>query len=112
MSVNSRLLSRQSAVGGRAFMKRAERHHLKENELQVLARQAREAVEGRGREATVVITAVVVVGAIVLGYVAWGDRVQARAGAMLSGGMGGTPNPLGAPISPRTPRAGARVASA
>src|SRR5258706_5803002 len=97
MSVNSRLLSRQSAVGGRAFMKRAERHHLKENELQVLARQAREAVEGRGREATVVITAVVIVGAIVLGYVAWRDRGQSRADAMVSEAIAVVRKPLDGP---------------
>jgi predicted negative regulator of RcsB-dependent stress response len=87
-------------------MKRAERHHLKENELQVLARQAREAVEGRGREATAVIAAVVVVGAIALGYVAWRDRVRARADAMLAEAMAVTETRVGAPIAPGTPGAG------
>jgi tetratricopeptide (TPR) repeat protein len=87
-------------------MKRAERHHLKENDLQVLARQAREAVEGRGREATAIITAMVVVGAIALGYVAWRDRVQSRADAMLAEAMAVGETRVGAPVAPGTPGAG------
>jgi predicted negative regulator of RcsB-dependent stress response len=87
-------------------MKRAERHHLKENDLQVLARQAREAIEGRGRQTTSVITAVVVVGAIALGYVAWRDRVNSRADAMLAEAMTVAETRVGAPIAPGTPGAG------
>ena len=49
-------------------MKRTERHHLKENELDRLARQARETVGLRKREATVAIAAIVIVGAAALGH--------------------------------------------
>src|SRR3989338_8337895 len=87
-------------------MKRTERHHLKENELQVFARQAREAVEHRGRQATTVITAVVIVGVVALGYVAWRDRVQSRGDAMLAEAVAVAEPRVGAPIAPGTPGAG------
>lgn len=87
-------------------MKRKERHHLKENELDVLARQAREAVEGRKREATFALAAVVIVGAIGLGYFAWRDRVDSRASTMLADAMAVAEARIGAPIAPGTPGAG------
>jgi TolA-binding protein len=87
-------------------MKRTERRHLKENELDVLARQARELVENRKRETTFAIAAVVIVGAAVLGYVAWRDRTQTRAAAMLASAMAVADTRVGAPIAPGTPGAG------
>ena len=65
-------------------MKRTERHHLKENELQLLTRQAREAIEARKREVTaaILVAAVNRVGA--LGYFLWRERVEGRAHAMLA----------------------------
>jgi tetratricopeptide (TPR) repeat protein len=87
-------------------MKRTERHHLKENELERLARQARSAVEGRKRETTVALASIVIVGAVVLGYVAWRDRVDSRAEAMLSEAMAVTEARVGAPIAPGMPGAG------
>src|SRR5437899_2117297 len=65
-------------------MKRAERHHLKENEIQLLTRQAREAVAARKRETMAGLVAVVVIGAVALGYYGWRERVQSRAHAMLA----------------------------
>src|SRR5688572_29743019 len=87
-------------------MKRTERHHLKENELTVFARQAREAVETRKRETTFAIAAIVIVGAVVLGYVAWRERVDSRAEAMLGEAMVVAETRVGAPIAPGTPGAG------
>jgi TolA-binding protein len=65
-------------------MKRAQRHHLKENELQILARQARELLETRQRELTAGAVAVAVVALTAAGYVFWRGRVEARAHAMLA----------------------------
>ena len=65
-------------------MKRTERHHLKENELQTLAVQARDLFDTRRREANIIgaiLLAVVVIGG---GYFLWQERVQARASAMLA----------------------------
>jgi tetratricopeptide (TPR) repeat protein len=87
-------------------MKRTERRHLKENELQVIARQARDAVEGRARQATAIVTAVVVLGAVALGYMAWRDRIASRADAMLAEAATVAETRVGAPIAPGTPGAG------
>jgi TolA-binding protein len=65
-------------------MKRAERQHLKENELQSLARQVRERYDARKREMTAVVAVLVVLGAIGIGYIAWRESVQARANALLA----------------------------
>jgi len=87
-------------------MKRTERRHLKENELDKLARQARESVGMRKREATVAIAAIVIVGAAVLGYVAWRDRDNSRAEAMLAEALAVADVRVGAPVAPGTPGAG------
>ena len=65
-------------------MKRTERHHLKENEIQLLTRQAREAIEARRREVTLALTAAAVLGVAALAYFAWHERVVGRAHAMLA----------------------------
>ena len=87
-------------------MKRTERRHLKENELDRLARQARETVGMRKRELTVAIAAVVIIGAAVLGYVAWRDRNNSRAEAMLAEALAVADVRVGAPVAPGTPGAG------
>jgi TolA-binding protein len=92
-------------------MKRTERHHLKENELGRLARQARDTVGTRRRETTVAIAAVVIVGAAVLGYVAWKDRINSRAEAMLAAAITTTETRVGAPVAPGTPGAGPSFAT-
>jgi predicted negative regulator of RcsB-dependent stress response len=92
-------------------MKRTERHHLKENELDRLARQARETVGTWKRETTVAIAAIVIVGAGVLGYVAWKDRINSRAEAMLAEALAVTEVRVGAPVAPGTPGAGPSFAT-
>lgn len=65
-------------------MKRAERHHLKENELRTLARDVRDRFETRGRETTAGLLVVAVVGALAIGYFAWRERVQSQAATLLA----------------------------
>jgi tetratricopeptide (TPR) repeat protein len=92
-------------------MKRTERHHLKENELTVWAGQAREAVESRKRETTFALAAIAIVGAVVLGYVTWRDRVDARAEAMLADASAVAATRVGPPVAPGTPGAGPSFAT-
>lgn len=87
-------------------MKRTERHHLKEHELDVLAREARQAFQGRKRETTFAVAAIVIVGAALLGYVAWRDRIDARAETMLADAVNVSETRVGAPVAPGTPGAG------
>src|SRR5207249_9444502 len=67
-----------------AFMKRTERRHLKENELEILTRQAREKFDTRRRETTVIVALFVVVAAAAIAYFTWQQRVQTRAHALLA----------------------------
>src|SRR5258708_1545867 len=87
-------------------MKRTERHHLKENELGILARQARELVDARKRSMGTAIAAVVIVGAVALGWIAWRDHTQSLAHAMLAEAQTVVETRVGAPIAPGTPGAG------
>jgi TolA-binding protein len=84
-------------------MKRTERHHLKENELRTFARRAAESVEGRGRESTLILVAVVVVAALAIGYLAWRERVQGKAHALLADAMTVAEARIGPPPAPGTP---------
>ena len=68
-------------------MKRAERHHLKENELQRLALAARHMYVDRKREATGLLIGVVALAAIAGGYFLWSERLQSRAHALLAEAM-------------------------
>jgi TolA-binding protein len=65
-------------------MKRTERRHLKDNELEHFARQARDAFETRKRETTWIVAAVVVVAVVAISYFVWQQRVQTRAHALLA----------------------------
>src|SRR2546425_11894636 len=65
-------------------MKRTERHHLKENEIQLLTRQARDLMESRKRETAAAIVGIVVLGALAVGYYAWHQHVESRAHEMLA----------------------------
>ena len=65
-------------------MKRVERHHLKENELNRVAREMRATFEGRRREATAALTLLAVIGVIGLGYFGWREHVQSRSHALLA----------------------------
>jgi tetratricopeptide (TPR) repeat protein len=87
-------------------MKRTERHHLKENEITVLARHARGMVEGRKRETTFALAGLVIVGAVALGYMAWSGRTDSRGEGLLAEAMVVAETRVGAPIAPGTPGAG------
>jgi tetratricopeptide (TPR) repeat protein len=87
-------------------MKRTERHHLKENELHNLARQAREGFETRRREATGIIAVAVVVGVAILGYFVWHEHVQSRAHALLAEALVVQTARVGPPAAPGTAGAG------
>jgi TolA-binding protein len=65
-------------------MKRAERHHLKENELRSIAREVRERFEGRQRETMLTLAAVGVVAILAIGFFAWRERVQTQAATLLA----------------------------
>jgi tetratricopeptide (TPR) repeat protein len=92
-------------------MKRVERQHLKENEIQTLARQARDAFETRRRETTMFVAIAVVVGAIAIGYIAWRERVQSRAHALLAEAVVVLEAPISPPPAPGQPAQGLRFAT-
>ena len=81
-------------------MKRTERHHLKENELEKFARRAREAVQTRRRETMAGIIALVVIGAVAVGYWAWRERVETRGHAMLAAALAAQEARVGPPPAP------------
>jgi TolA-binding protein len=87
-------------------MKSKERHHLKENELGKLARQARETMEARGGETTAIIAGIVIVGALALGYFGWREHVQAKAHGLLAEAMAVQDARVGPPPAPGTPAGG------
>ena len=87
-------------------MKRTERHHLKENEMQNLARQARTVVEERGRETMTIVVLVVVVIAAAVGYYSWRGHVQSKAHALLADAMTVQDARIGPPPAPGTPANG------
>lgn len=87
-------------------MKRTERHHLKENELQNLARQAREGFESRRRETTGIIAALAVIGIAAAAYFIWHQRVESRAHALLAEALVVQSARVGAPAAPGTAGAG------
>jgi TolA-binding protein len=84
-------------------MKRAERQHLKENEFASLARGAREALEARRGQVIGIVVTIVVVLAATLGYFAWRDRLEARAGALLAEAMILDEARVGPPTAENTP---------
>ncbi len=87
-------------------MKRTERHHLKENELSVLARSARRAAEERRGPLLSFVVALVVLAVVALGYFAWRGRVEGRAGALLAEASIVETARVGPPPAPGAPSAG------
>jgi predicted negative regulator of RcsB-dependent stress response len=87
-------------------MKTKERHHLKENELGKLARQARETVETRRSETTAIAVVVVVAAALAFGYFGWRQHVQTKAHGLLAEAMAVQDARVGPPPAPGTPSAG------
>jgi len=84
-------------------MKRAQRHHLKENELQRFAIQARDLYEARRAETTKIVAGVLVVVAIAAGYFLWREHVQSRAHAMLADALATQEARVTVPGSPAAP---------
>jgi len=87
-------------------MKRTERQHLKENELQTFARQAREALDAKRRETTALIAIVVVVGVVALAFFGWREHVNSKAHALLAEAMAVQDARVGPPPAPGTPSGG------
>src|SRR5438067_9707874 len=87
-------------------MKRTERQHLKENELQTFARQAREQLEAKRRETIAVAAIAVIVGAAALGFFAWREHVQTKATGLLAEAMAVQDARVGPPPAPGTPASG------
>jgi TolA-binding protein len=87
-------------------MKRAERHHLKENELANLASSARHAVEENKTPIAAIIIGIVVLLAAIGGYYAWSSRVNARANLLLADAMLVESAPIMPPPAPGQPGAG------
>jgi TolA-binding protein len=87
-------------------MKRTERQHLKENELQTFARQAREQLDARRKETTTIILVAVVVAAAALGFFAWREHVQSKAHSLLAEAMAVQDARVGPPPAPGTPSGG------
>jgi tetratricopeptide (TPR) repeat protein len=92
-------------------MKRAERHHLKENELRNLARHARETYTEKKRETTMTLIAVAVVGVVAIGYIAWRESVQRRAHGLLAEAVVVQDARIGPPPAPGQPESGPRFAT-
>jgi TolA-binding protein len=92
-------------------MKRTERRHLKDNELERYALQARDLMEAKKREMTMAIVAVVVVGAAAIGYYVWRDRVNTHAASMLADATTIADARIGPPAAPGTPNPGLSFAT-
>ena len=87
-------------------MKRTERHHLKENELQTLARTVREAFETRRGEMLIGLVVVVVLGAAAAGYYGWHEHGQSKASSLLAEALAVQEARVGPPPTPGTPSSG------
>ena len=68
-------------------MKRKERHHLKENELAHSIESAREFLEGRQRQLTGAVVALVVVAVAVIGFMIFRSQTQSRGSDLLADAM-------------------------
>jgi TolA-binding protein len=68
-------------------MKKTQRHHLKENELAIMAASARDTYEQRKGQIIPTAIVIVVIAAAAIGYFAWRNRVEARAHTMLAQAM-------------------------
>ena len=87
-------------------MKRTERHHLKENELSVLAKSARRAAEERRGPLLSIVVALAVLAVVALGYFGWRGRVEGRAGAMVADASIVETARVGPPAAPGAPSPG------
>lgn len=92
-------------------MKRAERQHLKDNELRNLAVSARDAIEAKKRETTITLAVVAAIVVIGVGYFAWRESVQNRAHALLAEAVAVQDARIGPPPAPGQPEQGLRFAT-
>lgn len=65
-------------------MKRTERHHLKQNELQSFTRQVQDSIEQYRNEATWIVVALAVIAVAGFGYWTWNQRTESRVHALLA----------------------------
>lgn len=84
-------------------MKRAERRHLKGNELAKAAAAARHAVEERSGQVTTIAVVLGVIVALGIGYFVWSGRVSARAHALLAEALVVDEARVGPPPAPGSP---------
>ena len=84
-------------------MKRTERHHLKENELQRLAVQARETMDARRRELMAALAALVIIGGGAIGYIAYKQNVDSKAYKLIADAVAVEEARIGPPAAPGTP---------
>jgi tetratricopeptide (TPR) repeat protein len=87
-------------------MKTTERHHLKENELSVLARSARRAADERRGPLLSIVVALAVLAVAALVYFGWRGRVEGRAGGLLADASIVETARVGPPAAPGAPSAG------
>jgi TolA-binding protein len=87
-------------------MKTKERHHLKDNELRNFAVQAGQTMSERRKETTMLVVAVVIVGALAAGYLGWREHVQTKAHGLLAQAMAVQDARVGPPPAPGTPAGG------
>jgi TolA-binding protein len=87
-------------------MKRTERRHLKDNELANLAKNAQRALEERRSQLTYTVILVVVLLVAAIGYFAYNNSVQGRAGALLADALTVDEARVGPPPAPGAPSAG------
>jgi TolA-binding protein len=92
-------------------MKRAERHHLKDNELAMLAMNARQIAEERRGPLTAIVVGVVVIAVAGLGYFAWKRSVETKAHTLLAQALSLDDARIGPAAAPGTPNAGVSFAS-
>jgi TolA-binding protein len=83
-------------------MKRTERRHLKENEIQTLTRQVREAFKTRRSEMTTAVVLVVALGVAAVGYFGWREHGQTKAHALLAEALVVQDARIGPPPAPGT----------
>ena len=81
-------------------MKSTERHKLKENEFARSVAHARDVVETRGRDIGRLVVAVLLIGAVVVGYSWWRQSRNARASASLAQGLAVFEAPVITPTAP------------
>src|SRR5512144_2260893 len=84
-------------------MKRAERHHLKDNELARAAATARQVVEERRSQVTLIGVAIAVIATVALGYLWWNNRVSSRAHTLLADALAIDEARVGPPPAPGSP---------